>query len=156
MRVLVLHGPNLNLLSRREPAIYGARDLASIDEQLRAVGAELGVEVVCRQTNHEGTLVDWIHESANPPDPATPQFDAIVINPGAYTHTSIAIRDAIAAAGVPAVEVHLSNVHAREPFRRRSRIAPVCVGAISGFGAESYVLGLRAIVGYLRARGGRS
>lgn len=151
MRVLVLHGPNLNLLGVREPGLYGARDLAAIDEELRALGADLGVEVSCRQTNHEGTLVDWIHEAAFPRDPAD-RFDAIVINPGAYTHTSLAIRDAIAAAGLPTIEVHLSNVYAREPFRRRSLIAAVCVGTIAGFGAGSYRLGVRAAVEYLRGR----
>jgi 3-dehydroquinate dehydratase-2 len=153
LRVLVLHGPSLNLLGVREPAIYGTRDLASIDDHLRAIAAELQIDLACRQTNHEGTYVDWIHEAAFPKKPGDARFDGLVLNPGAYTHTSIAIRDAITAAGLPAVEVHLSNVHAREAFRRRSRIAPVCVGSICGFGSDSYALGLRALVGYVRARG---
>lgn len=152
MRVLVLHGPSLNLLGQREPAIYGAADLASIDASLRELAGELGAAIECRQSNHEGALIDWIHEAAFPRDASTPPFDALMINPGAYTHTSIAIRDAIAATGLPTVEVHLSNVHAREAFRHRSRIAAVCVGQITGFGAGSYALGLRALVGYLRAR----
>lgn len=150
-RILVLHGPSLNLLGTREPAIYGAADLASIDDALRALATELGATVECRQSNHEGALIDWIHAAAHAGDPAA-RFDAILINPGAYTHTSIAIRDALAAVALPAVEVHLSNVHAREAFRRRSRIAPVCVGQIAGFGSESYALGLRALVGYVRGR----
>ncbi len=152
MRILVVHGPSLNLLGAREPSIYGKDDLTSIDEALRAIAAELGVEIECRQSNHEGVLIDWIHGAAYPKEPTLPRADAIVINPGAYTHTSVAIRDAITAGGLPAVEVHLSNVHAREAFRRRSHIAPVCVGTITGFGSHSYVLGLRAIVGYVRAR----
>lgn len=151
MRVLVLHGPSLNLLGKREPSIYGHADLASIDASLGALAAELGVAIECRQSNHEGVLIDWIHEAAYPADPSA-AFDALLVNPGAYTHTSIALRDAIAAAGLPTVEAHLSNVHAREAFRRRSRIAPVCLGQIAGFGPESYALGLRALVGYVRAR----
>lgn len=149
MRIQVLHGPNLNLLGTREPDVYGSRDLGSIDRMLVDLARELSaapgeVELVCRQSNHEGALIDWIHE-----DPAA---DGIVINPGGYTHTSVAIRDAIAATKIPTIEVHLSNVHAREPFRRRSMIAPVCVGTIAGLGASSYALGLRAIVEYVRAR----
>lgn len=152
MRVVVLHGPSLNLLGVREPSVYGTRDLAAIEASLRAVGAELGVEIEAHQSNHEGALIDWIHDAGYPSDPSVARAGAIVINPGAYTHTSIAIRDAIAAVGVPTVEVHLSNVQAREGFRARSRIAPVCVGTVAGFGADSYVLGLRAIVGYVRGR----
>lgn len=149
MRIQVLHGPNLNLLGTREPDVYGSRDLASIDRMLVDLARELSsapdeVEIVCRQSNHEGALIDSIHEHPTP--------DGIVINPGGYTHTSVAIRDAIAATKIPTIEVHLSNVHAREPFRRRSMIAPVCVGTIAGFGASSYALGLRAIVEYVRAR----
>jgi len=150
MRIRVLHGPNLNLLGTREPDVYGSRDLASIDRMLVDLARELSsdgpgeIELEHRQSNHEGALIDWIHEA--------PIVDGIVINPGGYTHTSIAIRDAIAATAIPTVEVHLSNVHAREPFRRRSLIAPVCVGTIAGFGASSYALGLRAIVEYVRTR----
>lgn len=152
LRVLVLHGPNLNLLGRREPGVYGTRDLASIDRELRELAVELNTEIESRQSNHEGTLVDWIQQAAYPLDPSDASADGIVINPGAYTHTSIAIRDAIAATSLPVVEVHLSNVHAREPFRRRSMITPVCAGVIAGFGPSSYALGLRALVGYVRAR----
>ena len=152
LRVLVLHGPNLNLLGRREPGVYGTRDLASIEDELHALAGELNAEIESRQSNHEGTLVDWIQQAAYPLDPAAPIADGIVINPGAYTHTSIAIRDAISASALPVVEVHLSNVHAREAFRRRSMITPVSVGVVAGFGPSSYALGLRALVGYVRAR----
>jgi 3-dehydroquinate dehydratase-2 len=151
VRVLVLHGPSLNLLGKREPSIYGTASLASIDASLHELAAELGATVECRQSNHEGQLIDWIHEAAYPQDPQA-AFDAILINPGAYTHTSIALRDAIAAAALPTVEAHLSNVHAREPFRQRSRIAAVCLGQIAGFGSDSYTLGLSALVSYVRAR----
>jgi 3-dehydroquinate dehydratase II len=137
MRVLILNGPNLNLLGQREPHVYGKTTLADIEAMVRERAAQLGVEVEFRQSNHEGQLVDWIQE-------ARATFDTIVLNAGAYTHTSIALRDAIAAAGVRTIEVHLSNVHAREEFRQRSLIAPVCAGVICGFGARSYVLGLEA------------
>jgi 3-dehydroquinate dehydratase-2 len=143
MRVLVLHGPNLNLLGRREPAIYGTRTLAEIDQSLSTLGRELGAEVVTRQSNLEGELVTSIQEAAT-------AFDGIVLNAAAYTHTSIALRDAITFAGKPCVEVHLSNVHAREPFRHHSMIAAVCIGQIAGFGPDSYTLGLRALMDYLR------
>lgn len=149
MRILVLHGPNLNLLGTREPDVYGARDLASIDRDLEALARELGVSLEHRQSNHEGQLVDWIHDAART------GIDGVVINPGAYTHTSVAIRDAITGTRLPTVEVHMSNVQAREPFRRRSVVAPACIGTIAGFGADAYTLGLRAIVGYVRARQGR-
>ncbi|UJR81210.1 type II 3-dehydroquinate dehydratase [Sandaracinus amylolyticus] len=152
LRVLVLHGPSLNLLGKREPGVYGTRDLASIEQELVALGRDLGATIESRQSNHEGVLIDWIHDAGYPKDPSGSRVDGIVINPGAYTHTSIAIRDAIAATNLPVVEVHLSNVHAREPFRRRSMITPVCVGVIAGFGPHSYALGLRALVGYVRAR----
>ena len=151
IRVVVLSGPNLDLLGRREPAVYGSRDLPSIEAELGALGRELGAEVTCRQSNHEGQLVDWIGQVAFPPE--GPPAQGLLLNPAAYTHTSIALRDAVAASGLPAVEVHLTNVHARERFRRHSYLAPVCVGTVSGFGAESYTLGLRALVGYVRARG---
>jgi 3-dehydroquinate dehydratase-2 len=139
MRILFLNGPNLNWLGRREPEIYGRTSLADIEAAVRQRAAERGVEVEFRQTNSEGQLVDWIQQAAG-------EFDAVVLNAGAYTHTSVALRDAIAATGVPTVEIHLSNVHAREKFRRHSMIAPVCRGVICGFGAASYLLGLEAVI----------
>ena len=139
MKVLVLNGPNLNLLGRREPEIYGRLTLGEIGEELHRRAAELGAEVECRQSNAEGELVSWIQEAKG-------KADAIVLNAAAYTHTSVALRDAIASAGVPTIEVHLSNIHAREEFRHRSMIAPVCVGSIAGFGVTSYLLGLEAAV----------
>ena len=137
MRVLILNGPNLNLLGQREPHVYGKTTLADIEAMVRERSAQLRVEVEFRQSNHEGQLVDWIQQARG-------VFEAIVLNAGAYTHTSIALRDAITAAGVRTIEVHLSNVHAREDFRHRSMIAPVCAGVICGFGARSYLLGLEA------------
>ncbi|HHZ20888.1 MAG TPA: type II 3-dehydroquinate dehydratase [Firmicutes bacterium] len=144
MRILVLHGPNLNLLGRREPEIYGRTTLAEIEEELRRLGRELGVEIESRQSNHEGDLVDWVQEAEG-------EFAGILLNPAAYTHTSVALRDAIAGVGVPVVEVHLSNPAAREEFRHVSYVAPVVIGTVAGFGKESYLLGLRALVGYLKA-----
>ncbi|MBF2036084.1 MAG: type II 3-dehydroquinate dehydratase [Leptolyngbyaceae cyanobacterium T60_A2020_046] len=141
--VLVLHGPNLNLLGQREPGIYGATTLDTINEDLGRVAKELSVKVSSFQSNHEGALVDAIHGTIG-------NYQGLLINPGAYTHTSIAIRDAIAGVEIPTVEVHLSNIHRREPFRHRSYIAPVAIGQISGFGADSYRLGLLALVEYLR------
>jgi 3-dehydroquinate dehydratase-2 len=142
MKILVLNGPNLQLLGTREPGIYGVSTLADIEEIVGRAAAELGVEVVCRQSNHEGELVTWIGHAAE-------EFAGLIINPAAYTHTSVAIRDAIAASGVPSVEVHLSNIGAREEFRHRSLTAPVCIGQITGFRIAGYALALRALVDYL-------
>jgi 3-dehydroquinate dehydratase-2 len=134
----VLNGPNLNLLGRREPQIYGNLTLADIERQVREKATALGASVTFRQSNHEGHLVDWIQEAGT-------QGAGVVINAGAYTHTSVALRDAISGSGVPTVEVHISNVHARESFRHRSLIAPVSLGVICGFGPLSYLLGLEAV-----------
>lgn len=139
MRVLVLHGPNLNLLGEREPEIYGSTTLAQIDTDIANLAKELGARVDCAQYNSEGAIVDALHA-------ARTTHDAVVINPGAYTHYSYAIADAIAAVRIPVVEVHLSNVNAREAFRAHSVVAPVCVGTVAGFGATSYLLALRAAV----------
>lgn len=136
-RVLIVHGPNLNLLGTRDPAVYGTTTLAEIDASLVRRAAARGAEIATVQSNVEGTLVDAIQAARG-------RFDAIVINPGGYTHTSVAIRDAIEAVGLPTIEVHLSNLHAREPFRQQSITAARCVGQICGFGARSYGLGLDA------------
>jgi 3-dehydroquinate dehydratase II len=141
-KILVLNGPNLNLLGKRQPDIYGRLTLDQINQKVRALAKELGVEVDIRQSNHEGELVTWIQQALG-------QFGAIVINPAAYTHSSIALRDAISAVGLPTIEIHLSNIHKREPFRHHSYIAEAAIGQITGFGAESYLLGLRAAVARL-------
>jgi 3-dehydroquinate dehydratase-2 len=143
MKILVLHGPNLNLLGTRETGIYGSTTLAAINSDLAQLAAELGVEVESFQSNSEGALVDAIQNAMG-------TVNGILINPAAYTHTSVAIRDALAAVSLPAVEVHLSNIHTRESFRHASFTAPVTVGQIVGFGPDSYLLGLRALVGTLR------
>jgi 3-dehydroquinate dehydratase II len=142
--VLVLHGPNLNVLGTREPEIYGHLTLADIDRDLKTLGDAWEASVDTKQSNHEGQLIDWIHEARD-------SYQGFVINPAGLTHTSVSLRDAIAAAGLPCVEVHLSNIHKRESFRHVSMIAPVCVGSVVGFGPNSYALGLRALLDYLRA-----
>jgi 3-dehydroquinate dehydratase II len=139
LHILVLHGPNLNLLGTREPTVYGEVTLAEINDKLMGLGKELGVSVEARQSNIEGELVTWIQQAPS-------QFQGLVFNPAAYTHTSIALRDAVTGVGLPMVEVHLSNIHHREGFRRRSYLASVSLGQISGFGPQSYLLGLRALV----------
>jgi 3-dehydroquinate dehydratase-2 len=146
MKILVIHGPNLNLLGTREPEIYGTETLSEIDARIRARAGERGVTVEILQSNHEGAIIDRIHAAASE---GADRCDGVVINPGAYTHYSLAIRDAIAGTGLPAIEVHLSNIHAREPMRRRSVIAPVCRGQISGFGARSYLLAIDALMDLL-------
>ena len=144
--ILVLNGPNLNLLGTREPGIYGSRTLAQIEVECVETGRALGLDVACLQSNHEGALVDALHAAMG-------VHDGVVLNAGAYTHTSIALHDAISGTGLPVVELHLSNVHAREPFRHASHIAPVALGVIAGFGAAGYGLALRALADHLRAGG---
>ena len=139
MNVLVIHGPNLQLLGRRQPGIYGTANLATINRDLKRVAAKHKATLTIEQSNHEGRIVELIGSAKG-------RFDALLINPAAYTHTSVAIRDAIEAAGIPAVEVHLSNIYAREAFRHHSLIAPVCKGQVSGFGPASYRLGLEALL----------
>jgi len=139
MNILLLNGPNLNLLGQREPEIYGRVTLADIELKVKQRAAKLGVEVDFRQTNSEGELVSWVQQAKD-------QFNVIVLNAAAYTHTSIALRDAISAVGIPTIEIHLSNTAAREEFRHQSLIGPVCRGQISGFGAESYILALEAAI----------
>jgi 3-dehydroquinate dehydratase-2 len=141
-KILVLNGPNLNLLGTRQPEIYGKLTLAQIEKKVRALAQQLGVELDFRQSNSEGELVTWIQQAAG-------KFGAIVINPAAYTHTSLAMRDAISAVGIPTIEIHISNIHKREQFRHHSFIAEVAVGQIAGFGLDSYLLGLRAAVARL-------
>lgn len=141
----MLHGPNLNLLGEREPAIYGDATLADVDAALAREGAALGAAVTCFQSNHEGALIDRLHGARR-------AVDGVVLNAGGLTHTSVALLDALRACALPTVECHLSHPAAREPFRRRSRVAPACVGAVSGFGAMSYILALRGLIAHLDQR----
>jgi len=142
-KILVIHGPNLNLLGEREPDVYGTFSLDDINEKLKKLAKEKKVSLEIVQLNSEGEIVDKIHEAKN-------TCQAIIINPGAYTHYSIALRDAITAVGIPTVEVHISNIYAREEFRKKSVIAPVASGQISGFGVNSYILGLEAAIGLIK------
>lgn len=142
MTVEVLHGPNLNLLGIREPEVYGSVKLEQVNARLEELAAELGVQVVAYQSNHEGALIDRVQERAG-------AVEGFLVNAGGYTHTSVALRDALVGVGRPFVEVHVSNIHGREPFRRNSLLAPVAVGNVSGFGTDSYALGLRGLVLYL-------
>ncbi len=144
MKILILNGPNLNLLGRRQPEVYGTTTLADLEGRLRRVAEELSVEIDFRQSNHEGELVDWVQAAAR-------DCAGILLNAAAYTHTSVALRDAIVAVDLPTVEVHVSNVHAREEFRRNSLIAPVCLGQVAGFGISGYEWALRGLVEHLRA-----
>ncbi len=145
MRVAVVHGPNLRLLGRREPEVYGHETLADVTRRLEALAEELGVEIRSFQSNHEGEILDYLEAAAD-------EVDAFLVNPGGLTHTSVALRDGLVGVGRPFVEVHLSNVHSRECFRRHSYTAPVAVGVVAGFGVDSYLLGLRALAGHLGAR----
>lgn len=142
-KILVIHGPNLNLLGSREPEIYGKNTLENINDSIMAWAGNEGITVKTKQSNHEGEIVDMIGKAKD-------EFDLILINPAAYTHTSVAIRDAISAVGIPAIEVHLSNIYSREEFRHTSLIAPVCHGQVSGFGIHSYILGLQAALKILK------
>ncbi len=143
MKILVLHGPNLNLLGTREPAVYGNLTLEEINVALLKLGDELGCKLSIKQSNSEGVLVDLIQSAFG-------KFDGILINPAAYTHTSVAIRDALSAVAIPTIEVHLSNIHSREEFRTKSFIAPIALGQICGFGVDSYLLGLRALCRHIK------
>ena len=143
MKLLILHGPNLNLLGTREPEVYGSITLNDINEKMISLGEELGAEVKCLQSNHEGALIDALHD-------ARTWANGVVFNPGGYTHTSVALRDAISAIVIPVIEVHLSNVYAREEFRHTSLVSAVCKGKVSGFGWRSYELGLRGLVDIIK------
>ncbi len=143
MKILLLHGPNLNLLGAREPEVYGSMTLDDINEKMIALGKELGAEIKCLQSNHEGALIDALHD-------AQTWANGVVFNPGGYTHTSVALRDAISAIVIPVIEVHLSNVYAREEFRHTSLVSAVCKGKVSGFGWRSYELGLRGLIDIIK------
>ncbi|MBI5182458.1 MAG: type II 3-dehydroquinate dehydratase [Nitrospirae bacterium] len=142
LKILVLHGPNMNLLGLREPEIYGKTTLFDINSELMEFAKREGIDITIKQSNFEGELIQMIHESLG-------EYDAIIFNPGAFTHTSVALRDAIAGVGVPVIEIHLSNIYKREPFRQHSYISEVSEGVISGFGPDSYLLGLRAAISLL-------
>lgn len=144
MKILLLHGPNLNLLGTREPEVYGSMTLGDINEKIITLGKELGAEITCLQSNHEGVLMDALQD-------ARTWASGVVFNPGGYTHTSVALRDAISAILIPVIEVHLSNVYAREEFRHTSLVSAVCQGRVSGFGWRSYELGLRGLVDIIKA-----
>lgn len=144
MKILVIHGPNLNLLGTRAPEIYGDKTLAEIDSEIRSHAQKQGAKVTCYQSNHEGRIIDKIHELGQ--RGTSKSHDALIINPGAYTHYSLAIRDAIESVAIPAVEVHLTNIHEREDFRKHSVIAPVCLAQIAGFGLDSYLKAVDALV----------
>ncbi len=146
--VLVLNGPNLNLLGTREPGVYGSATLADVEASCVAEGERLGVSVECRQTNHEGVLLDWIHEAGR--RHVDGDVLGAVLNPGAWTHTSVALRDAIAGSSLPVIECHISNVHAREPFRHQSYVSPVAAGIVIGFGVQGYLLALGGLVARAR------
>lgn len=150
-RILVLHGPNLNLLGRREPEVYGTTTLAEIDATLKSEAVGLGAVVECRQSNWEGQLIDWVQELM-PDEKGHRAFDGLLYNFGAYTHTSVALADALRSVNAPAVEVHLSNIHAREAFRQRSLTGETSLAMVTGFGSESYSLGLRGLLHYLSER----
>jgi len=143
MKILILHGPNLNLLGIREPEVYGSLTLDDIDNKMIELGKELGAEIKCLQSNHEGALIDALHD-------ARTWASGVVFNPGGYTHTSVALRDAISAIVIPVIEAHLSNVYAREDFRHKSLLSAVCKGKVSGFGWRSYELGLRGLVDIIK------
>lgn len=145
LRIMVLNGPNLQLLGRREPGIYGNKTLDDIKQEMSKLADKLGMEMAFHQSNHEGELVDLIGSAMN-------EYNGIIINPAAYTHTSVALRDAISATGIPTVEVHISNVHAREEFRHRSLTAPVCLGQICGMGTQGYELALLALHNFLESK----
>lgn len=149
LKILVLNGPNLNLLGTREPAVYGSTTLADVEALCRAAAAERGAEAECRQSNHEGVLLDWIQAAGA--EHRAGRLVGVVMNPGAYTHTSIALHDAIKGSGVPLVEVHISNVHARESFRHHSYVSPVAAGIVVGFGVEGYVLAIDGLLRRARA-----
>jgi len=148
-KIWVLNGPNLNLLGTREPAVYGSATLADVEATCRQAAQAHGADVECRQTNHEGTLIDWLHEAGRS---AAGEMLGVVLNAGAYTHTSVAIADAIKAITVPVIEVHLSNVHAREPFRHHSYLSPVCAGIVVGFGVAGYALAIDGLAGMAKTR----